>query len=163
MSRERLAVLRKMAQELEDRDSELTRDMSLLESAFHNFPIPVAIWSTNERGLCESRRVTDAPSPGWSIDMSVDDRSDHVTSLYKCQSLREQLSQKILEALEGRTQSFVCQGDNACIWTHIQPRKTDQGVVGVTGISMDITSSFGALKDIQENYFHSEKGASDVE
>jgi hypothetical protein len=163
MSRERLAVLRKMAQELDDRDSELTRDMSLLESAFHNFPIPVAIWSTNEMGLCESRRVTDAPSPGWSIDTSVDDDSDHVTSLYRCQSLKEQLGQKILEALGGRAQSFVCQGDNACIWTHIQPRKTARGVEGVTGISMDITSSFDTLKDLQERYFHSGKGASDVE
>lgn len=152
MSRERLAVLRKMAQELEERDSGIERDMSLFESAFHNFPIPVAIWSTDRKGLCESRRVTDVPSPGWSIDTS---NGDHVSSLYRCQNLRDQLETKIRAALGGDAQSFVCQGDDACIWTHIQPRETAEGVVGVMGISMDITSSFGALAEMQGNIFHS--------
>lgn len=154
MSRERLAVLKKMAQELEERDSGIERDMSLFESAFHNFPIPVAIWSTDRKGLCESRRVTDVPSPGWSTD-AANIGDDHVSSFYRCQSLRDQLDSKIRAALDGNAQSFVCQGDDACIWTHIQPRETAEGVVGVMGISMDITSSFGALAEMQGNIFYS--------
>ena len=147
MPRESLATLRKIVQDLEDRDTDLKRDMSLFEAAFKSFPVPVAIWSTDESGLCESRRVTGATSSGWSGTSS---EVLSAVDLYRCPSLKAQLVSRIEQALTGTAQSFVCQGEDACIWTHVQPRRMNEEVVGVVGISVDVTSSFEALAAIRD-------------
>jgi hypothetical protein len=146
MSRESLATLKKLVQELEDRDLDLKRDMSLFETAFKSFPIPVTIWSTDKRGFCESCRVIGTDTPGWSFTPA---EPANAADLYHCSGIKSQLPVRIERALAGLTQSFICQEDSACIWTLVQPTWSNQEVIGVVGISMDITSSFDTFRTIK--------------
>lgn len=151
MAKENLFALKQLVQHLEDRDSNLKRDMSLYEAAFHKLPVPVAIWSSNSSGLCESCRVTGAPSPGWSEP----NPDNHVFSLYHCHNLREQLRQIMPDVLSGNDRSFICKDvhSDTCIWTYLQPRRSPGGdcVDGVTGISVDITTGSSLMSRVGVN------------
>ena len=146
MARQTLAVLKKMVQELEDRDLGLKRDMSLFESVFDCFPVPVVIWMLDSEGSCVSRRVAGAASEGWVIaDAAVCD----VSKTYRCPQLQQRLNGHLARAAAGERVSFLCSNETVCIWTRLVPRFDHDRQVGVIGISMDISSSYRSLGALQ--------------
>jgi len=146
MGRESIAALKKMVDDLQDRDMGIKRDMTLFESVFQNFPIPATIWLINEKGLCTSRRVTDSKSQAWD---TTPVKLTCVLSTYRCKFLQETLDKKIKEAVKsGKTVSFTCSNEDTCVWIRLVPRFSENHCVGVIGLSLDVTSSYKMIKTL---------------
>ena len=154
MPRESLTKLKKLVQELEDRDTSLKQDMSLLDSALVSFPIPVTMWMVDEAGTCKSCRVTGAVSPGWSSPIHDGACTLDVADLYRCLSFRSQLGPKIERALQGNIECFLYHDNDThtSIWTCIRPRWSNHRVIGATGVSIDITSGLETLVTFSNNF-----------
>ena len=160
--RESLSKLKTLVENLEDRDLVLKRDASLFEAVFNDFPIPVAIWLSDEKGLCVSRRVSGKASPGWSSPPPPPQPSN-VIELYGCSSLKRDLERHMARALKGKQVSFLSSSDGAYVWTRLTPRFLEDGTCcGVIGTSWDLTANykmFSVLSRISE----SQCGAGDPE
>ena len=149
--RESLYKLKSLVEHLEDRDLGLKRDASLFEAVFNDFPVPVTIWLSDEKGLCVSRKVTGKASRGWS---SPPPASSKVVDLYGCSVLRLDVERHMVRALGGKQVSFLSSGDGTYVWTRLTPRFTEVGkCCGVIGASWDLTASyrmFSALTRLSE-------------
>lgn len=154
--RESLYRLKSLVEYLEDRDLGLKRDASLFEAVFNDFPVPVTIWLSDEKGLCVSRKVTGRASRGWSSPPPPPS-SSKVVDLYGCSVLRLDVERHMERALGGKQVSFLSSGDGTYVWTRLTPRFTEGGkCCGVIGASWDLTASykmFSALTRLSESQF----------
>jgi hypothetical protein len=140
--RESLYRLKNLVEYLEDRDLGLKRDASLFEAVFNDFPVPVTIWLSDEKGLCVSRKVTGRASRGWSSPPPPP-TSSKVIDLYGCSVLRLDVERNMESALGGKQMSFLSSGDGSYVWTRLTPRFTEDGkCCGVIGASWDLTASY---------------------
>jgi hypothetical protein len=137
--RESLSKLRTLVDDLCDRDEGIKRDVSLFEAVFHNFPVPVAIWLSDEKGHCVSRRVSGNGSRGWQ---DPEGTIDSVFSIYRCPELRKQIDRHFKRAVKGKQLSFLTEVEGTCVWTRLTPRFTGSECTGVIGISWDITANY---------------------
>ena len=164
-ARESLFKLKALVDELSDRDEGLKRDASLFEAVFNNFPVPVAIWLTDEKGLCVSQRVSGSSSKGWSAPPPAPDGSSlvKVESLYQCPELRKDLEKNFEKAVKGRQVSFLSSVEGVYIWTRLTPRFLSDGTcTGVIGVSWDLTANYkmySVLMQISESAFDSDSPA----
>jgi len=142
--RESLFKLKSLVEELEDRDVGLKRDASLFEAVFKDFPIPVAIWLADEKGLCVSQRISGSSSKGWSVPPpAADPVPVKVLSLYQCPDLQREVERHFKRALKGKQLSFLSSIEGAHIWTRLTPRfKEDGKCAGVIGVSWDLTANY---------------------
>ena len=152
--RESLYRLKSLVEYLEDRDLGLKRDASLFEAVFNDFPVPVTIWLSDEKGLCVSRKVTGRVSRGWSSPPPS--ASSKVVDLYGCSVLRLDVERHMERALGGNQVSFLSSGDGTYVWTRLTPRFTEMGkCCGVIGASWDLTAShkmFSTLTRLSESH-----------
>ena len=79
MSNNRLFKLRNLVEELTDRDEKIKEDLSLFESVFENFPVPVAFWSVDAQGNLFSKKLSCGAS--WDV---IDKEACNITEFYKC-------------------------------------------------------------------------------
>lgn len=150
--RESLTKLKTLVDELSDRDEGLKRDASLFEAVFRDFPIPVTIWLTDDKGLCTSRKVSGRGSRGWSDPPPPPDQKDpnfkkskrlNVVDLYQCEELKKKVDEHLKLALEGKQTSFMTSVDGSYIWSRLTPRYYEDGTFsGVIGVSWDLTPNY---------------------
>jgi hypothetical protein len=154
--RESLYKLRSLVEYLEDRDLGLKRDASLFEAVFNDFPIPVTIWLSDEKGLCVSRKVTGRASSGWSTPppsrlAPPSLRPASVIDLYDCSILQSDVERYLETALSGRQVSFLSSGNGTYVWTRLTPRFTEEGnCCGVIGASWDLTANYRMFSTLQK-------------
>jgi hypothetical protein len=142
--RESLFKLKSLAEELSDRDEGLKRDASLFEAVFNEFPVPVAIWLSDDKGLCVSQKTSGSISKGWSIPPpTVTHTTLKVMSLYQCPELQKDIEKNLKRALKGKQLSFLSDIEGAYVWTRLTPRFREDGTCsGVIGVSWDLTSNY---------------------
>lgn len=150
--RESLTKLKTLVDELSDRDEGLKRDASLFEAVFRDFPIPVTIWLTDDKGLCMSHKVSGRGSRGWSDPPPPPDQKSHgakkskrvsISDLYQCEELKREIDARLKLALEGKQTSFMSYFDGSYIWTRLTPRYYEDGTIsGVIGVSWDLTPNY---------------------
>ena len=155
--RESLFKLKALVNELSDRDEGLKRDAALFEAVFNDFPIPVAIWLTDEKGLCVSQKASGSISKGWSVPPPPPDNVPpvRVLSLYQCPELQKDVERYFKKAVKGKQLSFLSEIDGTYIWTRLTPRfREDGSCTGVIGVSWDLTANyrmFSMLNKISES------------
>lgn len=155
--RESLFKLKALVSELSDRDEGLKRDASLFEAVFNDFPVPVAIWLSDEQGLCVSQRASGSNTKGWSVPPPPPDDEPpvKVLSLYQCPELRKDVEKHFKKAVKGKQLSFLSSIDGSYIWTRLTPRfRDDKSCSGVIGVSWDLTANyrmFALLNQISES------------
>ena len=145
--RESLFKLKTLVEELGDRDEGLKRDASLFEAVFRDFPIPVTIWLTDEKGLCVSRRVSGRDSRGWSSPppplKPVEPVVMKVIDMYQCVELKKEIEKNLKIALKGKQLSFMSFVEGSHIWSRLTPRYLEDGTcIGVIGVSWDLTANY---------------------
>lgn len=143
--RESLYKLKALVTELSDRDEGLKRDASLFEAVFNNFPVPVAIWLSDEEGLCVSQRASGSSSKGWSVPPPPPDDAPpvKVSSLYQCPELKKDVERHFKKAVKGKQLSFLSSIDGMYIWSRLTPRfREDGSCSGVIGVSWDLTANY---------------------
>ena len=145
--RESLHKLKTLVDELGDRDEGLKRDASLFEAVFRDFPIPVTIWLTDEKGLCVSRRVSGRDSKGWSSPppplKQEEPKGTKVIDMYQCVELKKEIEKNLKVALKGQQLSFMSAVEGAHIWSRLTPRYCEDGSCsGVIGVSWDLTANY---------------------
>lgn len=148
-SSESLSRLKTLVEELEDRDTGLKRDASLFEAVFNDFPIPVAIWLADEKGLCMSQKASGSTSKGWSVPPPPPDNVTpfRVISLYQCAELRKDVENNFKKVMSGKQISFLSELEDVYIWTRLTPRFQEDGSCsGVIGVSWDLTASYRMFK-----------------
>ena len=153
MSNNRLFKLRHLVEELTDRDQKIKEDLSLFESVFESFPVPVAFWSVDAQGNVFSKKL----SCGSALDV-IDKESDCLSSFYKCPMLQKDMDKNWKLVSEGKPCSFMSVSSGSplgdiYIWTRLIPRLSNDVVVGMTALCWDVSSNhfmLESLKNIKE-------------
>jgi hypothetical protein len=127
-----LESLRKLVDNLTDRDVQIKRDFRLFESFLENFPIPVTMWSANLDGL-----VLNKKDRGFFCKTG-----DKIEDLFSCESLADTVFKKHKEALSGEPNSTLIQKMEKTFYVTVAPRHdNDNIVIGVSGIAWDVSSN----------------------
>lgn len=138
-SRERILKLKCLVDELSDRDKQLKADASMFEDFFKNFPIPVTMWSLDSAGNVLSKRGnTVIKEECTSLEnMFLKDYSQDFVDAHS-------------KALAGEATAFFSVLPDKTYYTRLVPRKKNDSVAGITGISWDITSNYKILETLQQ-------------
>ena len=153
MSNNRLFKLRHLVEELTDRDQKIKEDLSLFESVFESFPVPVAFWSVDAQGNVFSKKLSCGST--WDV---IDKESDCLASFYKCPILQHDMDENWKIVSEGKPCSFMSVSTGGLvgdiyIWTRLIPRLSNDIVVGMTALCWDVSSNhfmLESLKNIKE-------------
>jgi hypothetical protein len=136
----RIKKLKSLVDDLSDRDIQLKLDARLFEDFFINFPIPVTIWSLDENGEILSKR-------GNTI---VKDCGTCIKNMF-LEEYSEDFKKYHSQAYGGKNVAFFSKLKDNTYYTRLVPRMTELGkIIGVSGISWDITNSYNTL-DILKN------------
>ena len=139
MSSSRLKRLKCLVDELSDRDRQLKSDSGMFVDFFQNFPIPVTMWSLDESGNILAKRGNAVVKEAGATclgNMFLDDYSDEFKEAHK-------------KAYEGQNVEFFSDLTDKVYYTRLVPRKSDDEIIGLTGISWDITSNFKILQSLK--------------
>tara|TARA_A100001391_G_scaffold110548_1_gene74160 strand:- start:529 stop:1119 length:591 start_codon:yes stop_codon:yes gene_type:complete len=140
--RKSLTRLRKLVNQLSDRDDQLKKDMRLFQKFFETFPIPVTMWSISADGMILSKRGN-----GFIAHEASD-----LHELFPCPDIANTSIEKHEEALAGKQVDYFAKSGACVFYVKLLPRLDDAGnVAGVTGISWDVTSNaimLSCLEDI---------------
>ena len=140
MNRElRMNRLKSLVDSLENRDVQLKNDAELFNNFFTNFPIPVTMWSLDGHGNILSKR-------GNTV---VKDECTDLKNMF-CEEYSKEFKEAHLKAYMGEIVSFFSILPEKTYYTRLVPRFSDQEIIGVTGISWDITSNYDILESLQE-------------
>lgn len=139
-SRKRIEKIRNLVDNLSDRDKQLKSDARLFEDFFHNFPIPVTMWSLDESGNVISKR-------GNTV---ICENASCLENMFH-EKYSEDFRKAHEKAYAGQNVSFFSRLPEKTYYTRLVPRKNEsQKVTGLTGISWDITSNFTILECLKE-------------
>ena len=142
--RESLARLRKLTEELTDRDDQMKSDFRMFEEFFINFPLPVTMWS-----ISKDRTVISQRGNGFACHQAAD-----LDSLFLCPTVRAVSLEKHEQALNGNRVEYFIDAEEKTYYAILVPRlNEDKAVNGVSGIAWDITSNtvmLDCLEQIQE-------------
>ena len=133
--KKRILKLQCLVEELSDRDKQLKLDSKLFEDFFSSFPIPVTMWSLDESGNVLSKRGNNVVLDcGTQLEnMFLEDYSKEFKTAHK-------------KAYTGENVSFFSNLPESTYYTRLVPRLGDSAkVVGITGVSWDITSNYKIL------------------
>ena len=135
-SRKTIDRIRNLVDNLSDRDGQLKSDSQLFEDFFENFPIPVTMWSLDAEGNIISKRGnTIIREEGTCLENMF---HDECSSAFK---------KAHAQAYQGSSEGFFSNLPNKTYYTRLVPRRNkSQNIVGLTGISWDITSNFTILE-----------------
>lgn len=135
-----LSRLRELCEELNDRDSQLKKDIQLFDGFFNNFPIPVTMWSIGKDHTILSKR-------GNAFTCH---EASSLEEIFKCPMIREQSITKHESALQGNTVSYFVEDSGNVYWTRLVPRKNDkEEVIGVIGLAWDVTTNAIMLASLE--------------
>jgi len=127
-----LEELRKLVDDLTDRDVQIKRDFRLFESFLENFPIPVTMWSANVDGV-----VLNKKDRGFFCKTG-----DRLEDLFTCSNLSEVVFKKHKSALSGEPNSTLIQKTEKTFYVTVAPRHdNDNVVIGASGIAWDVSSN----------------------
>jgi len=136
----RLQKLKCLVDELSDRDRQLKQDSSLFEDFFDNFPIPVTMWSLDNKGKIISKRGNKVVKEDGTCveDMFLEEYSEDFETAHE-------------EAYSGKNVAFFSSLPGRTYYTRLVPRRDDSDqIIGLTGISWDITSNYEILEILSE-------------
>ena len=138
--RDRLEHLKNLVNSLGDRDLQLKIDSRLFEDFFKNFPIPVTMWSLDTDGNVLSKRGnTVICEEGTCLGNMFHDEYS------------QEFKEAHTKAFSGENVSFFSNLPQKTYYTRLVPRKDlEDKVVGLTGISWDITSNYKILECLDE-------------
>jgi len=136
----RLERLKCLVDELSDRDRQLKSDSSMFVDFFQNFPIPVTMWSLDKDGNILAKRGNAVVKEAGATclgNMFLSDYSDEFKEAHK-------------KAYKGKNVEFFSELPDKVYYTRLVPRKADGEIIGLTGISWDITSNFKILESLKK-------------
>ena len=139
-SRDRISRIRNLVDNLSDRDRQLKHDSQLFNDFFRNFPIPVTMWSLDKEGnVIAKRGNTVILEEGTCLgNMFHEEYSEDFKEAHK-------------KAFAGQNVGFFSNLPNKTYYTRLVPRHNEnKEIIGLTGISWDITSNFSILEYLQE-------------
>ena len=139
-SRKTIDRIRSLVDNLSDRDIQLKSDSMLFEDFFKNFPIPVTMWSLDTDGNVISKRGnTVIHEEGTCLgNMFHDEYSADFKEAHA-------------KAYQGNNVGFFSSLSSKTYYTRLVPRYNEkQDIIGLTGISWDITSNFTILECLRE-------------
>jgi hypothetical protein len=153
MSNNRLFKLRHLVEELTDRDQKIKEDLSLFESVFESFPVPVAFWSVDAQGNVFSKKLSCGSS--WGV---INKDADCLATFYKCPLLQQDMDKYWKIVAQGKPCSFMSTSTGGplgdiYIWTRLIPRISNDEIVGMTALCWDVSSNhfmLESLKNIKE-------------
>ena len=139
-SSERIKRLHNLVESLSDRDKQLKCDAQLFGDFFQNFPIPVTMWSLDESGNILSKR-------GNTV---IEEEGTCVENMFHGEYSSDFI-QAHKDAYAGKLVTFFSNLPEKTYYTRLVPRYSEEKeVVGVTGISWDITSNYVILECLKE-------------
>ena len=147
MSNERLFRLKNLVEELSNRDEKIKEDLNLFEEVFDTFPVPVVFWSVNLEGEFFSKKLSCGDA--WTV---LNHDCLNVSSFYKCENMQGQFDEHFSKVSDGQPASFLTNSEDIYIWHRLIPRKVDDNVTSILGLSWDVTSNhymLSTLKKIQ--------------
>ena len=137
-----LSRLHVLVNQLGDRDEQLKKDMRLFQKFFETFPIPVTMWSISADGIILSKRGN-----GF-----IAHEAESLNDLFPCPDIANTSIEKHELALAGEQIDYFAKSGDCVFYVKLLPRHNDDGsIVGVTGISWDVTSNaimLSCLEDI---------------
>jgi len=138
---ESLLRLRKLTQELTDRDDQMKRDFRMFEDFFVNFPLPVTMWSITKDHTVVSQRGN-----GFACHEATD-----LETLFLCPTVKAASLEKHEHALKGNRVEYFIDTEDKTYYAILVPRVNDEDAVsGVSGIAWDITSNTVMLDCLEQ-------------
>lgn len=148
MSSKRLFKLRTLVDELTNRDEKIKEDLSLFESVFESFPVPVAFWSVSPGGEVYSKKLS--AGKNWNL---IDKDCKEITGFYKCGDLQRALDFHWDRVGKGQPVSFMSMGgenQSVHVWHRLIPRIVEGELIGIIGLSWDVSTNHAMLVSLKE-------------
>ena len=131
-SRPGIARLKSLVDELNNRDDQLKKDFQLFEDFFHNFPIPVTMWS-----ITKDKTIVSQRGNGFACQ-----KAKSLEDLFLCPVIKEMSLVRHELALKGTKVDYFVKTAEKVYFAKLVPRKDeDNNIVGVSGIAWDVTSN----------------------
>ena len=135
-----LKAIRKLIDELSDRDIKIKRDISLFEEFFSSFPIPVTIWSISKEGTVVSKR-------GNGL---VCENAKCINTLFEEFDKKKQCIEMHQKALQGRGQQALVTANKKMYYISVVPRRDEnEKVSGIMGLAWDVTPNYEILMALE--------------
>ena len=121
VKKSQLSTLRKLVNNLSDRDVKIKRDMRLFEEFFANFPITVSIWSLTTEGTVISQRGNGLICPDASC----------VNTLFESFDEKDKYIKVHRDALKGKSFQGTAFHNDKTFYIAVAPRRDeDENVSG---------------------------------
>ena len=140
-SKKRLDAIRKLVDNLSDRDLEAKRDMRLFEEFFLNFPIPVTIWAVTKEGSVMSQR-------GNGI---ICENASCIETLFTDENQKDFCLDAHKSALSGKPAQDLVDCGEKMFYMSVAPRRDEEGnVSGAAGLAWDVTPNYHIMRALEE-------------
>ena len=141
VKKSQLSALRKLVDNLSDRDVKIKRDMRLFEEFFANFPIAVSIWSLTSEGTVISQRGNGLICPGAAC----------VNTLFESFEEKDKYVKVHREALKGKSFQGTAFHNNKTFYIAVAPRRDEnENVSGAIGLAWDVTPNQNILSNLEK-------------
>tara|TARA_R100000808_G_scaffold25097_1_gene61926 strand:+ start:53798 stop:54361 length:564 start_codon:yes stop_codon:yes gene_type:complete len=132
--------LRRLCDQLNDRDDQLKRDFRMFEDFFSNFPVPVTMWfiGKDHTVLSKHGNAFTCQSPATLEEM------------FECPELRDESIKRHEQAFNDEVVTYFVKYETKLFWCKLVPRKVENNIAGILGIAWDITSNSIMLHNIQK-------------
>jgi predicted nucleic-acid-binding Zn-ribbon protein len=132
VNRDDLRKLRGLVEDLSDRDVKLKDDLSLFEDFFHNFPIPVTMWS-----ITKEKTIISQKGNGFACK-----DAKNLEEMFSCPQAKQLSLEHHELALQGEKVDYFIKTEKSVYYAKLVPRHDYRGeVCGVAGISWDVTAN----------------------
>jgi hypothetical protein len=130
--RPEITRLKSLVNELNNRDDQLKKDFQLFEDFFHNFPIPVTMWS-----ITKDKTIVSQRGNGFACQ-----KAKNLEDLFQCPVIKEMSLERHELALKGTKVDYFVKTDEKVYFAKLVPRRGENDdIVGVSGIAWDVTSN----------------------
>lgn len=141
VSKSHLAAIKKLVDDLSDRDLKIKRDIRLFEEFFNNFPVGVSIWTLSSEGAVVSQRGNGLICEGAKC---IDTLFHQFEEKNVCIDAHK-------KALTGTPFQRVMAINEKSYFVSVAPRRDEEGnVSGVIGLAWDVSSNHEMLSGLQE-------------
>jgi len=136
-----LAELRKLVDNLADRDMKIKRDFQLFEDFFDHFPIPVSMWSSTQDGI-----ITSIKDKGFFCT-----GAKQIKGLFDCKILKKSVLSDHKKVLAGQnTQSLLKKAEKSYFVSMVSRKDEQDNIIGVSGIAWDVSSNIFIVDILKE-------------
>jgi hypothetical protein len=127
-----IARLKLLVSDLGDRDDQLKKDFQLFEDFFHNFPIPVTMWS-----ITKDKTIVSQRGNGFACQ-----KAKNLEELFLCPIIKEMSLDRHEIALKGAKVDYFVKTEEKVYFSKLVPRRDEENnIMGVSGIAWDVTSN----------------------